>query len=502
MRLKQKFFSFCAIVSLTLTTASFAHAANDLNATFCVSWPLTYVDNAVGAPTSEIVPNVVWEVHRKDEPNYLYDGILNAEGCTNSLALDRSQIYEFRIVFQILGKGSRHVAILPTTATGWETRDDDVEGFAQEIDFTPLIGTPVTTLTWYIHAPDIAVARAIPVANDVLQKADELDWPSDYNLVFGFGSRKLCLGASDRARLAVQVDNKNIGNDGSCFGYNCHICLATGVDEKFVIAHEIGHAIGKMNGNGTIGASNGDKTDMARYRNHDYCRSGKTHNLHSREFEGMASAEAFAHFIATATYNDRLPTADFKFYKNTYDLWTPAGSSPASAKDPIITVNQTDPLSGQEFTWVDKMCKPPVNFPFLSAEGDWLNFFWGIYSASSDNFTIDEINRIWERAPKTVYTPPGSSKTKINPVWCVPRSAPSQGWENGWMCKEYAWEWTDPSWKSNSGTPQTKEVAELSKIGYKFNNAQSTMTQMFSQDAVKVRVFVNAALNAKIAYDY
>jgi hypothetical protein len=170
-----------------------------------------------------------------------------------------------------------------------------------------------------------------------------------------------------------------------------NICMNTPISRyKYELAHEIGHAISHIN-YGPLGenyeadeshalmpdqsidpnfkCSNWDPVTQTALSN--------SWNWGSREFIETAAGEGFAEFFAAALYNNR------------------NSSSPTFAKSRTSLLPDA---SGNYIQHTDSTCQPPITFEHLGSAQDWLFFFWGIYSAQSNAFDINEITELWKKA--------------------------------------------------------------------------------------------------------
>jgi hypothetical protein len=96
---------------------------------------------------------------------------------------------------------------------------------------------------------------------------------------------------------------------------------------KFVVAHEIGHALAALAYGSEAGASNGTEPGSTTYSNAtattpNYCYdSGTAYGIKTKEWDAVAYREAFAHFVSARVWNDKASSGSFRWIDNiTYDL--------------------------------------------------------------------------------------------------------------------------------------------------------------------------------------
>jgi hypothetical protein len=165
--------------------------------------------------------------------------------------------------------------------------------------------------------------------------------------------------------------------------YACHARY------KFVIGHEVGHwfharyASLLSDGYGDTGPNGLSEFDA--------CWSAAaaglhTHLLFSREYDGAAYNEGFAHFLSTLAFNDTSGDGHFDYYKDGTGVYAGANlqTLKASHSTPDILDN-IDPGG--------VMCNVCGGQSDRGVEYDWLAFYWAYYATgnSSDQPTFAEI---------------------------------------------------------------------------------------------------------------
>ncbi len=165
--------------------------------------------------------------------------------------------------------------------------------------------------------------------------------------------------------------------------------------EKFVIAHEIGHWL-------VIEAEWAEEAGWSSsyaYTPQDSPCAPVTagpdpdlggHSLRSAEHASGAMTEGFAHFVATAAFNapaDTLPIGWFRYYKELIETPSPEGYLVATPDGPVGGVNQ----------WVQTQCPTDFNAgQEISSEIDWLRFFWDYITAPSDQPSFWDVVELYK----------------------------------------------------------------------------------------------------------
>jgi len=146
--------------------------------------------------------------------------------------------------------------------------------------------------------------------------------------------------------------------------------------------------------------------------------------------------------------------------------------------------------------WTNQYCKPPSGFQHLGSEYDWLYFFWGLYSAGTNAFSVKEIAEVWDNAT-----------SKGQKAYCVPRTVDG---ETGWTCETHAWRYISPtrhlesscSWGGCSTVmvPDEQRAAKEYRIGSRWSHVRDSAVDLYGVD--KGRLFRQTGENAKVIYTY
>ena len=146
--------------------------------------------------------------------------------------------------------------------------------------------------------------------------------------------------------------------------------------------------------------------------------------------------------------------------------------------------------------WTNQYCKPPSGFQHLGSEYDWLYFFWGLYSAGTNAFSVKEIAEVWDNAT-----------SKGQKAYCVPRTVDG---ETGWTCETHAWRYISPtrhlesscSWGGCSTVmvPDEQRAAKEYRIGSRWSHVRDSARETFGTDMGEL--FLQTGTRAKVTYTY
>jgi hypothetical protein len=136
--------------------------------------------------------------------------------------------------------------------------------------------------------------------------------------------------------------------------------------KKFLIAHEMGHMIfGLFRADGFWGSG----YDCGFDGGGPSCEftSGHAHSLHSKEFQGCAMFEGFAHFVATDAFNNHgTQDAWFHYYKAGFPE----------------EVNVEEGPVGGATRFMELMCGGPESYGGYGVGLDWQRTFWDYHTDS------------------------------------------------------------------------------------------------------------------------
>lgn len=159
--------------------------------------------------------------------------------------------------------------------------------------------------------------------------------------------------------------------------------------KKWIVSHELGHAIAALWYGGKAGAANGGEPNMSFSSGitssggsneiPDHCGNGGTFYGHaSKEYNSVAFREGFAHFIAARVWNDKDGEGSFGWTNPAIDLerYGPSLPSPSGENDAGGRLENycCDPAvdSGCTTSWVDS-----------GTNEDYLRLFWDFYTAAA-----------------------------------------------------------------------------------------------------------------------
>jgi hypothetical protein len=127
---------------------------------------------------------------------------------------------------------------------------------------------------------------------------------------------------------------------------------------KFLVAHEVGHAIGRQY-YGYNGNDASDDTFAAAS-----CTQNPGYAMTSAEFDAIGFKEGYAHFVSARVWNDQ----------DTYGVFTWFGTAFDLAKGP-----NADAAGG----WIGNMCALDDDTNGVSTNYDWLRFYWDFYTQTA-----------------------------------------------------------------------------------------------------------------------
>jgi hypothetical protein len=137
---------------------------------------------------------------------------------------------------------------------------------------------------------------------------------------------------------------------------------------KFIVTHELGHAIAALYYGDQAGASNGGEpaVDVDHPAQGSCTQGGDYYSMRSVEWNSVNFREGFAHFIASAIWNEQSDTeAAFRWFESsTHDLerWGyGAGTGPGGR--------------------LENSCGAPL--ANAGTNEDWMRFFWDFYTNTS-----------------------------------------------------------------------------------------------------------------------
>lgn len=169
-----------------------------------------------------------------------------------------------------------------------------------------------------------------------------------------------------------------------------------GTDNKFLIVHELGHHLADLAG---IGVS----ADCSFVSSSCPVSSG-THSLSSKEYQGCAASEGFAHFYSARVWNStNQDDCVFSYYKDERGLGSEiAFDCEGSGSTPLLS--GLDPFPTAYF---DNVCTGVTSN--MGVEADWLRALWDTHTNGAITTAPTFINMIDWMRNAFFFTPPGES---------------------------------------------------------------------------------------------
>jgi hypothetical protein len=360
----------------------------------CLDWRSIFTDNYVGGDdylTSSVNPAAyAFAVLQTDAttPQVVFSGNLSATGCTPTLSLGKSDAFHLIAVTDLTKPFSGGTEIVVTYYKGTPGPPFPNASLA------PLVvaeswkpgassgGLPLSPDTIRITTAAEDRATRVAAALGQVMKSD-LGIPSGKH-VNAFAST----GCPDIVDINGTPVESCASPSGSEFFVGAVLNDTTKLQilgqhnsqYKYVIAHEFGHAISALNMGTPFFNFVKDNLQPDSHTNRDRCScdfvvsGNKTHCINSKERQGFAINEGFAHFLASRSFNNIAQSdCSFAYYKTMLQF---SGSSPAIYAPPTpIACNGT-------IRWLDTRCPAAGGYDEQGNEWDWMTFF---YDASNPN---------------------------------------------------------------------------------------------------------------------
>jgi hypothetical protein len=137
---------------------------------------------------------------------------------------------------------------------------------------------------------------------------------------------------------------------------------------KFVITHELGHALAALYYGAQAGASDGGEPGVSSAHNvgPSACTIGSSYSIDSKEWNSIGFREGFAHFVAARVWNNKHPEGAFRWSSTTHDLerWGQGAGTASGGR----LENQCC-VSNCGSSWTN-----------AGTIEDWMRFFWDFYN--------------------------------------------------------------------------------------------------------------------------
>lgn len=227
--------------------------------------------------------------------------------------------------------------------------------------------------------------------------------------------------------------------DGSCHRYGDVHLSSVGVNKRFIIVHEMGHALGYF---AAGAASAPTEYDL----DPDNCFSGEptgdSHEMNSKEWQSAAIVEGWAHFYAAVAFNVTTELdCGFVYYKSQdYDVdslvESPTGHTFSCEAGPSFSC----PGCVDAKDYLGDMCDAPR--ADRATEMDWLRFWWDFLSEESATVSFDDCVVVYAVAVLGTYgsppvgpwdpTPDGTTPNQDRPYVHMEEAADYWGLATEW----------------------------------------------------------------------
>jgi hypothetical protein len=341
---------------------------------FCLRWPVSLVDAGFGEDFGTTAKGA-WLARGAFvqilDPRWteIWGGHLDASGCSGWFQTSYSSGLTVAAVTKARVGNNIEVQVLKTTTSGWRGLEvlylDNIVAGASGTKTYVLPETPRTSM---IAAAAYTMARFNGGLSNVVFKVNEGCRPDG------------CCNCASGGEVWIKPDSSRY--------------------RKFLIGHELGH---RLLGVWTGGYVNDCRfpTDKPKIDPKSLtCTSSGSHGMWSQEYNSCAAMEGWAHFVATAVYNDRFegenPDAVFRYWS----------SSAASA-----TVDVEAGPAGGVSRYMETKCN--YDFSGMGVELDWLRQWWD-YASNAWSSTpgvrpssaqlMNEIDAAWDWGSRNAYT--------------------------------------------------------------------------------------------------
>jgi hypothetical protein len=169
-------------------------------------------------------------------------------------------------------------------------------------------------------------------------------------------------------------------------------CSMTQHLRKFLVSHEIGHALARL----YYGRNGGDSPKNTCYEEEDDC----SYSMASAEWDSVSFPEGFAHFVSTRTWNDKQDFATINWFGTPYqaeyyDFNNYSGGSYLKGGDIVNAAGIAE--------------------HGVTTNADWLRFYWDFYTSTTCGEAPDrqDMLRLYRQVRENrydgVYEPTDSS---------------------------------------------------------------------------------------------
>jgi hypothetical protein len=135
---------------------------------------------------------------------------------------------------------------------------------------------------------------------------------------------------------------------------------------KFIVAHEIGHGLGRFRAN----ANGNAPWDLGNATTPNACGFGGSYSLTTKEFNSVGFKEGHAHFVAARVFNNKESEGAFSLQGNYEDLERWGGGSGAASGGRLKNeCCVSSPAQSCASSWAN-----------AGTNEDWLRFYWDVYT--------------------------------------------------------------------------------------------------------------------------
>jgi hypothetical protein len=383
----------------------FAQGAEAWNLKVCAHWRAYYTDASNGEDflTSRTGANygaryAGYQVLNSSGTT-ISSGYLDSSGCTPYLTVNSNSTYDFVLKSVFSRATNRTIYVQPESSTTWgNSYVTSTTNFTTDSHSSSYYGK----LNLFNIAPTGWVSNMGAIVSRLISHANTVSWASNWTIYLRH--RNASNGCGANGQVTINNDPAN----GEMY-------------KKFVVIHELGHAIGDggtyhmKSSNYSLAVDDSNLCNCP--RSSGIFRADTNHCLTSKEYIRAAQNEGFAHFIATVLNNDRNENSAYFGY---YKYLLRSGSEGDTPTSPPVKIR----VDTRE-KWMETHCDPGNQDQ--GTEWDWMTFFWDLFSNngnsnSTKRWSISEILDAWPtdttdseaaRAWDVIYNslPSGEKKT-------------------------------------------------------------------------------------------
>jgi hypothetical protein len=351
--------------------------------TFCADWPYIFRDHDQGeddllhstpTATSGQIKAAYTFARLVHNGNYVAAGLLNSSGC---FPIREAALGTY--IIEVETYLHKPTAGVPTGAvvSVAEYEGGGTSFFQNVVNITQLLPRDDIQRV-KINASSATLGQVMAVATQFLLEAD-----------IGIGpSTVLNIVADSTSTLGTHTDPTS--------PYKVHLGrLPDGSKDawwKYVIAHEMGHAIqGTLFG--SLNINYDEDPDI------DYCNCGHIENvldarhcLQGREQGAAAQQEGWAQFIALdAMNNDTQSDGTFLYYKDF--LFPPTGYEQVGEQPPPVKID-----GRKKYKWMNTITHCAKAGAYLGTELDWMGFYYAVHSTTANKYSISQFKSTYLQA--------------------------------------------------------------------------------------------------------